>query len=253
MKQNDGVRLQKALSECGYTSRRAAEKLIEEGRVKVNGHPAFLGMKIDPRKDLVRVDGHPVEVKPSKDAKLYVLLYKPRGYVTTMKDELGRKCVTDLTKGLGTRVYPVGRLDKDSEGVLLMTNDGAFANLMMHPRNHVSKTYRVTVDSDVNDDILAELAAGIYIDTGRTAPAIIDVLDKAPGRSVLRIVLHEGKNRQIRKMCEAVGLNVVRLKRIAVGSLKLGMLKPGEYRLLTPQEIKSLKTFANSKKIGQGE
>ena len=173
--------------------------------------------------------------------------------MTTMKDELGRKCVTDLTAKLGTRVYPVGRLDKDSEGVLLMTNDGAFANLMMHPRNHVSKTYRVTVDSDVNDDILAELAAGIYIDTGRTAPAIIDVLDKAPGRSVLRIVLHEGKNRQIRKMCEAVGLNVVRLKRIAVGSLKLGMLKPGEYRLLTPQEIKSLKTFANSKKTGQGE
>jgi 23S rRNA pseudouridine2605 synthase len=169
------------------------------------------------------------------------MLHKPRGYVTTMSDELGRRCVKELVEDAPERVYPIGRLDKDSEGLLLMTNDGDFANLIMHPSHHVSKTYRVTVRPAVSDEQLTQLSSGVEIDGKKTAPAVIHVLEKEPGRVVLQITIHEGRNRQIRKMCEAVGLEVARLKRTTVGPLKLGMLQPGEWRELKPAEVGMLR------------
>ena len=175
----------------------------------------------------------------------YIMLHKPRGYVTTMNDEQGRRCVTELIADYPERVYPVGRLDRNSEGLLLFTNDGALANDIMHPSKHISKTYRVTVRPDVDDEMLAQLAEGVVIDGKKTQPATVLVLDKQPGRVVLQITIHEGRNRQIRKMCEAVGLEVARLKRTSVGPLKLGMLKPGEYRELKPDELRALRSAIN--------
>lgn len=237
------TRLQKAMSQWGVCSRRKAEEYIQRGRVKVNGHPARLGDKIDPRKDLVTLDGERVNGAPKAEYQ-YLMLHKPRGYVTTLQDEQGRRCVADLMVGVGERVYPIGRLDKNSEGLLLFTSDGAFANLMMHPSKKVSKTYRVTVRPDASDEQIVAMSDGVYIDGRKTAPATIRVLDKQPGRCVLEFVIREGRNRQIRKMCEEVGLEVARLKRTAFGPLKLGMLKPGTYRPLTKQEVAALRGAA---------
>ena len=165
-----------------------------------------------------------------------------------MNDELGRKCVTELVDEIEDRVYPVGRLDKNSEGLLLMTNDGEFANLMMHPSYHIAKTYRVTVDPGLNESKLTQLASGVDIEDGiKTQPALVTVITKETERAVIQIVISEGKNRQIRKMCEAVGLEVMRLKRTAVGPIRLGMLKPGEWRELTSQEVKMLVNQAGQK------
>ena len=172
------------------------------------------------------------------------MLYKPRGFVTTMKDERDRSCVAELVSDIPERVYPVGRLDRESEGLLLMTNDGEFANAMMHPSYHVPKTYRVTVRPGVTEDQLTSLAAGVMIDDRMTAPAGVRVLTQEEGRVVLEIVLCEGRNRQIRKMCEQLGLEVARLKRTAVGTLRLGMLHPGKWRELTADEVKRLKNAA---------
>lgn len=234
------TRIQKVLSENGVVSRRKAEELIMQGKIQVNGHPAVLGQKIDPYKDLVTIDHERVYLN-QKNRKVYLMLHKPRGYVTTMSDELGRRCVKELVEDAPERVYPVGRLDKDSEGLLLLTNDGEFANLIMHPSHHVSKTYRVTVRPSVTDEILTQLSSGVEIDGKMTAPAVIHVLDKQPGRVVLQITIHEGRNRQIRKMCEAVGLEVARLKRTTIGPLKLGMLQPGQWRELKPAEVGMLR------------
>ena len=175
------------------------------------------------------------------------MLHKPRGYVTTMKDELDRKNVSELLSDLPERVYPVGRLDRNSEGLLLFTNDGAFANDIMHPSRHISKTYRVTVRPDISDEQLVSLSGGVMIDGKKTLPANVIVLDKRPGRVVLQITIHEGRNRQIRKMCEAVGLEVARLKRTSIGPLKLGMLKPGEYRELKPNELRAIRNAMTKK------
>ena len=175
------------------------------------------------------------------------MLHKPRGYVTTMKDELDRKNVSELLSDLPERVYPVGRLDRNSEGLLLFTNDGAFANDIMHPSRHISKTYRVTVRPDISDEQLVSLSGGVMIDGKKTLPANVIVLDKRPGRVVLQITIHEGRNRQIRKMCEAVGLEVARLKRTSIGPLKLGMLKPGEYRELKPDELRAIRNAMTKK------
>ena len=172
----------------------------------------------------------------------YVMLNKPRGYVTTMKDELDRKNVSELLTGLPERVYPIGRLDRNSEGLLLFTNDGDFANSIMHPSRHVSKTYRVTVRPDINDDQLVKLSEGVEIDGKKTLPATVVVKEKEAGRVVLLITIKEGRNRQIRKMCEAVGLEVARLRRISIGPLKLGMLRPGKWRELTADELRALRT-----------
>ncbi len=231
------VRLQKFLSECGVASRRKSEELILAGSVKINGVTAILGDKVDPFKDKVAVKGRPVK---KVDEKVYIMLHKPRGFITTMSDEQGRKCVADLVSEAPQKVYPVGRLDRDSEGMLLMTNDGEFSNLMMHPRTHVSKTYRVTVRPPVTEQMLEKIACGIEIDGRCTAPCEVEIIEKEESRVVLRFVLYEGRNREIRRLCEAVGLQVARLKRIAIDTLKLGMLPQGKWRLLTEQEVKKL-------------
>ena len=231
------VRLQKYLAECGVASRRKSEELIEQGAVRVNGQVASIGDKINPKSDTVTVKGKKI-IKQKNHT--YIMLHKPRGFITTMSDERDRKCVAELIKDVPGRVYPVGRLDRDSEGMLLCTNDGEFANAMTHPRKHVPKPYRVTVRPTITQEQITELTTGIVIDDRMTAPAEIRVVTREEGRVVLEIILYEGRNRQIRKMCEAVGLEVARLKRTAVGSVKLGMLKQGDWRDLTEDEVRKL-------------
>lgn len=236
---NNEVRLQKFMAEQGVASRRKSEELILAGKVKVNGHVAQIGMKINPRKDLVTVGKQKLtNVKNRK--MVYIMLNKPRGYVTTVSDELGRKTVMDLLPDFGVRIYPVGRLDKDSEGLLLLTNDGSFTNCITHPSHEYAKVYRVTVRPSVDDNILYNLRNGIEIDGRVTAPCDVTVLTEEENRVVLEFVLHEGRNRQIRKMCESQGLEVSRLKRISIGPIKLGMLKQGDYRELSEQDVKKL-------------
>lgn len=231
------VRLQKYLAECGVASRRKSEELIEQGKVKVNGNRASIGDKINPKRDTVTVNGK--KIIKQKNCT-YILLHKPRGFITTMSDEMDRKCVAELIKDVPGRVYPVGRLDRDSEGMLLFTNDGEFANAMTHPTRHVPKTYRVTVRPTITEEQITKLATGVMVDDRMTAPAEVRVITKQEGRVVLEIILYEGRNRQIRKMCEEVGLEVARLKRTAIGSIKLGMLKQGAYRELTDDEVRKL-------------
>lgn len=243
---NNEVRLQKFLADMGVASRRKSEELIRQGKVKVNGHPAQIGDKINPKKDLVTI-GKKKIVNVKNRRMVYIMLNKPRGYVTTVSDELGRKTVMDLITDIDERVYPVGRLDKDSEGLLLLTNDGSFTNCMTHPSHNYAKVYRVTVRPSVNDAILNNLRNGIEIDGRKTAPCEVTVLEEQENRVVLEFVLHEGRNRQIRKMCESQGLEVARLKRLSVGSLKLGMLPQGKYRELSEIEVKKLLRSAGSK------
>ena len=234
------------MAEQGVASRRKSEDLIRAGKVKVNGHVAEIGMKINPRKDLVTVGKQKLtNVKNRK--MVYIMLNKPRGYVTTVSDELGRKTVMDLLPDFGCRIYPVGRLDKDSEGLLLLTNDGSFTNCMTHPSHEYAKVYRVTVRPSVNDEILFNLRNGIEIDGRKTAPCEVTVLTEEENRVVLEFILHEGRNRQIRKMCESQGLEVARLKRISIGPIKLGMLKQGDYRELSEQDVKKLLRSAGHK------
>ncbi|MBR2284440.1 MAG: rRNA pseudouridine synthase [Ruminococcus sp.] len=236
------TRLQKIISESGFCSRRKAEELIAQGRVRLNGRPVHLGDKCS-RKDIITIDGERLYIE-TKRTKRYIMLNKPRGYVTTMSDELDRRCVTDLLDGVEERVYPVGRLDRNSEGLLLLTNDGEFANSIMHPSRHVTKTYRVTVRPDISDEQLVRLSEGVELDGKPTLPATVVVKDKQEGRVVLLITIKEGRNRQIRRMCEAVGLEVARLRRISIGPLRLGMLKPGTWRDLTAEELRALRTAA---------
>ena len=233
------VRLQKIIADSGFCSRRKAEEFIAKGMVKVNGHPAATGDKADPDSDIITVAGQ----RLNTDRTLrYIKLYKPRGYVTSMEDAHSDKLITDLLHGVNQRVYPVGRLDKNSEGLLILTNDGAFANDIMHPRKHIPKTYRVTVPSKVSEEKIALLTVGVEIEKGVvTQPCTINVLTAEAERTVLEFVITEGKNRQIRKMCSAVGLEVSRLKRTSVGGVKLGMLKPGEYKELTAEEMRLLR------------
>ena len=235
------IRIQKLISDAGYCSRRKAETLIEAGRVKCNGHPVRLGDKALPT-DLITVNDERIYI-PKKKEYRYIMLNKPRGYVTTLSDEQGRRCVSDLLDGVSERVYPVGRLDRNSEGLLLFTNDGNFANGIMHPSRQVSKTYRVTVRPPVSEEQLAQMAAGVTLDDGfRTAPANIVTQVTEPTRVVLLVTIHEGKKREVRRMCDAVGLEVARLRRISIGPVKLGMLKPGEWRDLTSEELRALRT-----------
>jgi 23S rRNA pseudouridine2605 synthase len=233
------IRIQKMIADSGCCSRRKAEALISQGRVKLNGRPVKLGDKCG-FKDIITIDGERIAL-PRKKNFMYIMLNKPRGYVTTVSDELERRCVMDLLEDVPERVYPVGRLDRNSEGLLLFTNDGEFANNIMHPSRHISKTYRVTVRPDINDDQLVALSEGVEIDGRKTLPANVVVKEKQAGRVVLLITIKEGRNRQIRKMCEAVGLEVARLRRISIGPLKLGMLKPGTYRELTAEELRAIR------------
>ncbi|MEG0019137.1 MAG: pseudouridine synthase [Oscillospiraceae bacterium] len=246
------TRIQKALADQGLCSRRQAEQIILENRVKLNGRPITLGDKMDLKTDVLSVDGQRIVIDKKREF-YYYMLNKPRGYITTSKDDRGRKTVLELMKDVPVRVYPIGRLDKDSEGLLLFTNDGDFANALTHPSHQVSKLYRVTVHPTVTEEQLIALANGVYLDDGtKTLPAIIRVITQEEGRSVMEISIKEGKNRQIRRMCAAVGLEVARLKRNSVGAVKLGMLAPGKYRELKPSEIIALKA-ASSQVKAKGE
>lgn len=244
------VRLQKMLADCGVASRRKSEDLIRNGQVKVNGKIAEIGDKVDPYSDKVYVRGKRVTAA-AKPKHRYIMLNKPRGYVTTMSDERGRKCIAELIADIEERVYPIGRLDKDSEGMLLLTNDGEFANHIMHPKKHVNKVYRVTVRPTITEEMIEKLQTGIVLDGRKTAPAQVRVVTKQEGRVVLEIVIREGRNRQIRRMCESLGLEVARLKRTAVGTVKLGGLKQGMYRDLSPDEVKRLSHDPNPTKNGR--
>ena len=230
-------RLQKIISASGLMSRRAAEELIAAGKVSVNGVTAALGDKAEAGIDRILVDG---KVLPSAGEKLYIMLNKPRGYVTTLSDEKGRKNVSELVKELGTRLYPVGRLDMYSEGLLLMTNDGDFANRLMHPSHQVDKCYHAWVKGEDMGWAVELLRCPMEIDGYVTSPAQVDILELKGEEALLGITIHEGRNRQVRKMCEAAGLKVTRLMRVSEGGVELGTLKSGRWRRLTEEELNML-------------
>lgn len=238
------IRIQKFISDCGVMSRRAAEEEIKRGKVTVNDEPAMLGMKIDPEKDAVKIAGKLLKSRGSRKY-VYLMLNKPAGYVTTMSDEKGRPCVADLVKDAGVRVYPVGRLDCESEGLLLFTDDGALANKLMHPKGHIPKMYHVKTPNEVDTETVKKLSKPFDIDGYITKPAECSVVSMKNGSTVLRIVLHEGRNRQIRRMFEILDLEIEYLKRVAVGDIKLGNLKSGEWRRLSPAQVTYLKKYNN--------
>ncbi len=229
-------RLQKIIAARGLCSRRKAEELIAAGKVTVNGAVASLGDSADPDRDEIRVEG---KTLPGAGKKVYLMLNKPRGYVTTLSDEKGRKNAAQLVENCGVRVYPVGRLDMDSEGLLLFTNDGEFANLLMHPRHEVNKTYRVWV-TGFSEENLELLRQPIELDGYQIKPPKVRAVHVTGEKAVLEVTIHEGRNRQVRRMCQAANMNVARLKRIAEGKLRLGELKPGQWRHLTGEEVEKL-------------
>lgn len=231
-------RLQKILSRAGVTSRRRAEELIAAGHVQVNGMVVTtLGAKADPERDQISVDGRTIHLAANRR---YIVLYKPAGYMTTLKDPQGRPLVTDLLAGVTERLFPVGRLDYNTEGVLLLTNDGEWGNRLAHPRHGVEKEYHVRVRGRVQPGQIGQLASGVMLEEGITAPAVVGVVKESENNTWLSIVIHEGRYRQVRRMCEAVGLSVVRLKRVRYGTISLDGLRPGEWRDLTPAEVNSL-------------
>lgn len=232
-------RLQKLLAQAGLCSRREAERWIDDGRVTVNGKKASVGDKADPRRDKIFVDGKPIG---GAEEKVYLMLYKPRGYVTTMKDEHGRKTVADLVRGCGARVVPVGRLDYNSEGLLLLTNDGDLMNNLLHPSREVSKEYLVKVSNRVTDEEIRRLRAGVRLDDDRmTSPADVHLVRYETFASVLLVTIHEGRNRQVRRMFSAIGHEVVALKRVGFATIKLHDLPRGQWRRLTDVEVRKLK------------
>lgn len=230
-------RLQKIIASRGVCSRRQAEKWITEGRVRCNGEIAMLGQCADEAVDWITIDGKPL---PQHQEYVYLMLNKPRGYVTTLSDEKGRKNASQLVSGCGIRVYPVGRLDMDSEGLLLFTNDGEFANLLMHPKHEVRKTYRVWVNG-YSEDGLRRLKEPIELDGYQIRPPEIRLVDAQGSRGIIEVTIHEGRNRQVRRMCKNAGMDVRRLLRICEGALVLGNLKTGDWRYLTEQEVQGLK------------
>ena len=233
-------RLQKLISGAGIASRRAAEELILAGRVSVNGETAALGMSADLETDAVTVDGVPLR---APEERMYIMLNKPRGYVTTLSDEKGRKTVAGLVQGAGRRLYPVGRLDLNSEGLLIMTDDGEAANALMHPAHEVEKVYSVTVRGRVTQRQVAAMEALRAIDGKEIRPAKVKLLSSDDEFTRLRFTIHEGRNRQVRRMCESVNLVVTRLVRTSEGELKLGKLPSGRWRLLTGDEVGYIKSL----------
>jgi pseudouridine synthase len=234
-------RLQKILSRCGVASRRKAEELILEGLVKVNGRTATLGMKADITRDHIKVRGrliNPVE------SFVYLLFHKPQGCLTATHDEEGRPTVMDYLRRVKKRVYPVGRLDFNSEGLLILTNDGDLANAILHPRSKVPKTYRVKIDGFLDEKDIKKLESGIVLEDGRTAPAKVRVVRKLQANSWVDITIHEGRKRQVRRMFERIRHPVIRLIRTKIDGLSLGGLAPGQYRYLTADEVKNLKREA---------
>lgn len=235
-------RLQKVIARAGISSRRKAEELIKEGRVKVNGKVVTeLGVKVSPS-DKVEVNEIPLE----KEVPVYFLLYKPRGVISSVSDEKGRKVVTDFFPAIKERIFPVGRLDYDTSGLLLLTNDGEFANLLMHPKNEIEKVYVAKVKGLPLRENLKKLEKGIRLEDGKTAPAKVKLLstDKKKQTSIVEIIIHEGKNRQVRRMFEAIGHEVLKLKRERYGFLTLTGLRAGEARELTTHEMKQLRALA---------
>ena len=231
------MRLQKFMADCGVASRRACEQIISDGRVTVNGVPAQLGMSVEETDD-VRLDGKRLSLQQKR---VVLMLYKPRGVVSTSSDESGRKTVQAFVSELPYRLYNVGRLDLNSEGLLLLTNDGELANRLMHPRYGVNKTYRVVCDGTLSASEIAALTNGVELEDGLTAPAkVANIRRSTTGGTAFSITIHEGRNRQIRRMLEAVGHRTLRLKREQYGNLRLGALKPGEWRYLSEEEIADL-------------
>ena len=233
------IRLQKYISDCGLMSRRACEEAIRRGEITVNGTPAEIGCKVAPGKDDVRYKNR--KVLMHRGGHTYIMLNKPAGYVTTTSDEKGRPCVTDLISGVGRRVYPVGRLDMASEGLLLLTDDGELTEQLTHPSHRIPKIYNVKLEGEITEEQYKELLSPMEIDGYTIEPVYSEVLSRKNGRTLLRMTLYEGRNRQIRKMCEKVGLEVRYLKRVAVGQLTLGHLKRGEWKYLTSEQISYLK------------
>lgn len=233
------IRIQKYFTDCGVLSRRAAEEEIKAGKVKVNGIRAEVGDKIDPEIDIVEYKGRQITAR-KEDKLVYIILNKPCGVVTSAKDEKGRICVTELVK-CGTRVYPVGRLDLNSQGLILMTNDGELTNKLTHPRHEIPKIYEVDVVGKVTTEQLTALNSSMTIDGYILLPVKTEFLSKNDKFTTLRMTLFEGRNRQIRKMCEQVGLKVAKLTRIAIGSITLGDLSTGKWRYLSENEIRILK------------
>lgn len=238
MAEENKIRIQKYLSANGIASRRKAEQMVAEGLVMINNRKAEIGDKVTPGQDKIFVNNK--KITPNREKKRYIMLNKPRGYITTLHDEKNRKCVLELIGEIKERIYPVGRLDRDSEGLLIMTNDGEFANEIMHPSKHVQKTYRVTLHSAFTDYHLAKFCTGVRIDGYMTAPAKARVILEEKERTVIEVTICEGKNRQIRRMCEAMNLNVARLKRVSVGGVRLGGLPVGKWRNLSIDEVNKL-------------
>lgn len=235
------LRLAKYIADAGITSRRKAEQYISDGRVKVNNIVIKeLSYKVNPEKDVVAFDGQEVILSN----KIYILLNKPAGYISSVTDSHGRPTVIDLLKNVTARVYPVGRLDFDTEGLLIITNDGEFTNLMIHPKHEIVKTYETWVEGLVSEKDVAQLKRGILLEDGFTAPAVVDIIKKEADQTLLTIKIHEGRKRQVKRMCAAINHPVVNLKRIQFGIIKLQDLSVGEYRFLTPQEVKALTKLA---------
>ena len=233
------VRLQKFIADAGIMSRRAAEAEIEKGNISVNGHVAPIGAKIDPASDIVTYKGK--RIRFEQKSYTYIMMNKPRGYLSSTTDDRGRKCVTDLLAGVNARVYPVGRLDLISEGMLLLTDDGDLKNKLTHPSHSLPKVYRVKVGSEVNKKQLDILTSALEIDGYTIKPVAVTVGESDESGTVLKMTLQEGRNRQIRKMCEIAGLTVKRLSRVSIGNLKLGGMPVGKWRYLDEEEIEYLK------------
>ena len=237
----ENIRLQKFISECGIMSRRKAEDEIVAGKVKVNGRVASLGDKINPSSDVVEYNGKILEHAYKEN--IYIMLHKPRGYLTSMTDDRGRKCVSELVSDVGARVYPIGRLDLNSEGLLLLTDDGELTNILTHPKHNVKKTYNVSFRGELSNEKLETLRAPMVIDGYKTVGADVEVIETHDGGGKLKITISEGRNRQIRKMCEQVHLQVSRLCRVQIGEIKLGGLALGKWRLLDKKQVNYLKNM----------
>jgi len=233
------MRLQKYIAKSGLTSRRKAEELILQGRVKVNGRVIDeLGITVDPEKDVIMVDDKVIRLE---ERKIYIMLNKPEGYVTSLSDKHSEKIVIDLIKDIKERIFPIGRLDKDTTGLLLLTNDGDLAYRLTHPSHKVDKEYIALVKGIPDNKKIQRLRDGVVIDNRKTSPAKVKLVKTNMNSSVLRIIIHEGRNRQVRKMCESIGHPVIKLKRVAIGDIKLGDLKLGHWRYLTDKELEYLK------------
>jgi len=238
-------RIQKVIAQAGIASRRKAEQLIQEGKVTVNGKVVKeLGMKVGPN-DQIEVSGVPVE----KEEPVYYLLYKPRGVISAVSDDKGRKTVVDLFPFVEKRIYPVGRLDYDTSGLLLLTNDGDFANALMHPKYEIEKTYVAKVKGIPSRELMRQLERGVMLEDGKTAPAKVKMIsmDRRKQTSIIELTIHEGRNRQVRRMFEAIGMPVIKLKREAYGFLTLHGVNTGDFRELTPHEVKQLRNMALNK------